>query len=85
MTNPVTHKLPPKPILKPHMKALREQGVVLTRMGESDKSEEEIMDMIVDIVYKGHEEILNTLTGGELMKLASACIELTYGDEIEKK
>jgi DNA-binding transcriptional ArsR family regulator len=73
----------PKPLLRPHLKALREQGVVLTELDKNEKPMEEIMDLVVCQLYK--EDEVNKLTGKELIELGSKCVELTFGDEIEKK
>lgn len=76
------HNLVPKPLMRPHLKALREQGVVLTET-QKDKSMEEIMDLVVTQLYS--EEEVNQLTGGQMIELGGKCVELTFGDQIEKK
>lgn len=83
MINQVMHNIEPKPLLRQHLKALRAEGVVLTEMGKNEKSMEEIMDMVVALLYS--EEEADKLTGGELIQLGTKCIELTFGDQIEKK
>lgn len=78
------HNIEPKPLLRPHLKALREQGVVLTELDKNkDASMEEVMDLVVSQLYP--EDQVNKLTGGELIKLGGECVELTFGDSIEKK
>jgi len=73
-----------KPLLRPHLKSLREQGVVLTETKDiKDKSMEEIMDMVVSQLYS--EDEVNKLSGGEMIALGGKCVEMTFGDQIEKK
>lgn len=79
MTNPVT----PKPLKGKDLKTLRKKGIVLTEMDKGDKPAEEIMSEIVILLYG--EKIEEDMTGGEILSLGSECIELTYGDSIEKK
>lgn len=77
------HNMEPKPLLRPHLQALREKGVVLTEAKDSGKPMEEVMDMVLSQLYT--EEEVNKLTGGEMIDLGGKCVELTFGDQIEKK
>lgn len=84
--------LDPKALTRKHLKAIKEKtGVDLFKKAMSAKTDAEfeldieVVDAICETIYPDKISEFDAVPYGELVKLATGCVALAFGGDVEKK